>query len=275
MLEQGIRPVYVFDGVPPEEKSEELKRRQERREEAEALAAAAREAGDTAELRKQLTRTVRVTKQQNEDVKRLLTLLGVPVVSAPAEAEAQCAALAKANKVWGAATEDADALTFGAPIVIRNLTFSDSSSSNSSSSSSSSSSNGGSAAGTAAAGKGHPVVSIHLNKVLEELKLTMPQFIDFCILCGCDYCGTIKGIGPKTAYNLLLQHNSIEGVLQHIDKDKHSIPDPFPFESARKCFTSPLVADTENINIKWAPVDEQGLKDFLVHVRNTYIIYNI
>lgn len=35
--------------------------------------------------------------------------------------------------------------------------------------------------------------SIAMVQVLEELGLTMDQFIDLCILCGCDYIGTIKG----------------------------------------------------------------------------------
>jgi hypothetical protein len=47
--------------------------------------------------------------------------MGVPVVDAPSEAEAQCAAMAKAGVVYAAATEDMDCLTFGAPRLIRNL----------------------------------------------------------------------------------------------------------------------------------------------------------
>ena len=31
-------------------------------------------------------------------------------------------------------------------------------------------------------------------QVLEGLKLTPDQFVDLCILCGCDYLGTIKGV---------------------------------------------------------------------------------
>lgn len=43
------------------------------------------------------------------------------------------------------------------------------------------------------------------------------QFIDLCILLGCDYCGTIKGIGPKRAIDLIKQHGSIEEILENID----------------------------------------------------------
>jgi flap endonuclease-1 len=33
-------------------------------------------------------------------------------------------------------------------------------------------------------------------QVIEGLELTPDQFVDLCILCGCDYCGTIKGAHP-------------------------------------------------------------------------------
>lgn len=64
---------------------------------------------------------VQVTAEHNEDCKKLLRLMGVPVVDAPSEAEAQCAAMAKAGIVYGAATEDMDCLTFGCPRLIRHL----------------------------------------------------------------------------------------------------------------------------------------------------------
>ena len=39
--------------------------------------------------------------------------MGCPVIEAPCEAEAQCAAICKAGKAYATATEDMDALTFG------------------------------------------------------------------------------------------------------------------------------------------------------------------
>ena len=49
----------------------------------------------------------------------------VCVVQAPCEAEAQCAALVKAGKVYAVGTEDMDALTFGSSVLLRHLTFSE------------------------------------------------------------------------------------------------------------------------------------------------------
>jgi 5'-3' exonuclease len=67
------------------------------------------------------TPTPQVTSEHNEECKKLLRLMGVPVIDAPSEAEAQCAAMAKAGVVYGAATEDMDCLTFGCPTLIRHL----------------------------------------------------------------------------------------------------------------------------------------------------------
>lgn len=43
------------------------------------------------------------------------------------------------------------------------------------------------------------------------------QFIDLCILLGCDYCDSIRGIGPKRAIDLIKQHKNIEEILKHLD----------------------------------------------------------
>merc|ERR1719434_45552 len=120
--------------------------------------------------------TVKVTREQNEETKRLLTLMGIPVVDAPSEAEATCAALCRDGKVHAAATEDADCLTFGTKTLVRNL--------------------------MAAESQKKTILEVSLERALEQLNVTMDQFIDFCILSGCDYCDTIKGVGPQTAFKL-------------------------------------------------------------------------
>lgn len=93
LVENGIKPVYVFDGKPPQMKSGELKKRKERREEAEKSLAKATEEGDQTGIDKFSKRLVKVTKEHAEEAKELLTLMGIPYVEAPCEAEAQCAAM--------------------------------------------------------------------------------------------------------------------------------------------------------------------------------------
>jgi flap endonuclease-1 len=193
-LSAGVKVAYVFDGKPPDFKSGELAKRLAKRAQAEADLATAKESGENEDIDKFSRRLVKVTKQHNDDCKMLLSLMGVPVINAPCEAEAQCAELAKKGKVYATATEDMDALTFRTPKLLRKLTFS-------------------------AANK-QPIVEIDLELALKGLQLTYEQFIDLCILCGCDYLNTIKGIGPKTALKLIRAHTNLEGVVRAIAADK-------------------------------------------------------
>ena len=124
MLEAGIKPVFVFDGKAPTMKGGELAKRKERQKAAEDELAKLQQEGSGAtaeDIERQQKRLVRASREQSEEVKQLLRLMGVPVLDAPCEAEATCAALAKAGKVFATGTEDADALTFGTPILLRHL----------------------------------------------------------------------------------------------------------------------------------------------------------
>jgi 5'-3' exonuclease len=57
-------------------------------------------------------------------------------------------------------------------------------------------------------------LEIDLEVLLAELDLTMDQFIDLCIMCGCDYANNIRGIGAVRALSLMKQHGSIEAVVK-------------------------------------------------------------
>lgn len=238
MLSNGIRPVFVFDGKPPTLKSGELAKRAARKKEAEAGLEEAKETGGQEEALKFAKRSVRVTKEHNAECKKLLQLMGVPIVEAPCEAEAQCAALAKAGKVYATATEDMDSLTLGTPILIRHLTYSEA--------------------------RKMPIKEIHLARILDGMKLDMDQFIDLCILLGCDYCETIKGIGPKKSVELINKYKSIEEIVKHLDKTKYPVPEDWPYEEVRYLFKNPEVVDPVSLEFKWTDPDEEGLKKFLV-----------
>lgn len=80
MIENGIKPVYVFDGKPPALKGGELAKRQERRAEAQENLEKATDAGDAENVEKFSRRLVKVTKEHGDDCRKLLTLMGVPYV---------------------------------------------------------------------------------------------------------------------------------------------------------------------------------------------------
>jgi len=238
MMSHGIKPCFVFDGKPPELKSAELAKRKEKREEAEEGQKLAEETGDQETLNKLAKRTVKVTPKHNEDAKRLLRLLGVPVIEAPCEAEAQCAAMAKAGLVFATGSEDMDSLTFGTAILLRHLTFSEA--------------------------RKMPIKEIHLEKALEGLKLSNDQFIDLCILLGCDYCDSIRGIGPVRAFDMISKYGSLENIIKNLDTSKYSVPENFDYVTVRQLFKNPDVIDPSKIELKWGNPDEEGLINFLV-----------
>lgn len=237
LVENGIKPVYVFDGKPPEMKSGELEKRAERREEAQKALEKAEEAGDAEQVDKFNRRLVKVTKHHADECKQLLTLMGIPYIEAPCEAEAQCAAMVKAGKVYATATEDMDALTFGSSVLLRHMTFSEA--------------------------RKMPIQEFHLNRVLEGLELSQKEFIDLCILLGCDYCDSIKGIGPKRAIDLIRQHRDLETILNNIDKKKYPVSEDWMYKEARNLFVEPEVTDPEKIELKWIDPDEEGLVKYL------------
>jgi 5'-3' exonuclease len=103
--------------------------------------------------------------------------------------------------VYAAGSEDMDTLTFNTPILYRHLTFSEA--------------------------KKEPISEINLKLALEGLEMEMSQFIDLCILLGCDYLEPIKGIGPKSALKLVREYGGLKGVLEHL-REKYG---PFLTES--------------------------------------------
>ena len=187
-MEKGVRPCWVFDGKPPEAKKKLLGERKKKKEQAEISKQEAIEDGNVDKLLKFAGQSVKITSQMTADAKELVRLLGLPLIEAPSEAEAQCSILAKEGKTYAVATEDMDCLTFGCPILLRDFT-----------------------------NKDDPVIEIRLDMVLEGLEITMDQFIDVCILCGCDYCDSIDGIGPIKAHKLIQEHKNIEGVLEWVE----------------------------------------------------------
>jgi flap endonuclease-1 len=260
IVDNGIKPVYVFDGAPPKLKSGELAKRFQRKAEATEGLEEAKEVGTADDVEKFSRRTVKVTREHNDECRRLLKLMGVPYIIAPTEAEAQCAALARAGKVYAAASEDMDTLCFDSPVLLRHLTFSEQ--------------------------RKEPIQEIFLDKVLAGLDMdrkqvhfcpsrfileassNLTQFVDLCILLGCDYLDPIPKVGPHTALKLIREFGSLEKIVESIKsgKSKLVLPEDWPFADARDLFFNPDVrpADHVECEFKWDAPDIDGLVQFLV-----------
>jgi flap endonuclease-1 len=86
-----------------------------------------------------------------------------------------------------------------------------------------------------------PVQELHFEKLMTVLGLSHAQFVDLCILMGCDYVPNIKGIGPKKAFELIKKHENIETILENIDTKKYTPVENWQYKDARRLFVEPEV----------------------------------
>ena len=237
-LEYGIIPIFVFDGKPPDAKKETLQKRKETREKlqqkVEKLKVNVSEfiedsddevTIDTVAIYEEITRLEKniliITKQHYLDVKTLLEYIGISYYNSYGEAEEFCAFLQKKGVVDYILTEDTDSLTFGGSNVIftskNNYTL------------------------------------YNLNFILAKLEMEMDEFIDLCILCGCDYTCTIPKIGPVNAFNIIKKFKSIDAFL--IENKKYTIPENFDYLTSRQLFKQ-----NENFEIPSLIIKEMDIK---------------
>jgi flap endonuclease-1 len=183
LMEYDIKCVCVFDGVSPALKDEERKRRKELKQQAQIEYDLAIQAGDLAQAKKLASRTSSLTSEMIADTKELCVALGLPVVQAPSEGEAQAAYLVKKGLVHFVASQDTDALLFGAPFVLKNVSIMGKKKQ----------------ARTLAYQTVSPQVYC-LSDILRTHGLSQRQLILIGMLCGTDFNkGGMKGIGPKNA----------------------------------------------------------------------------
>ncbi len=235
----GMKLVFVFDGRPPDLKLREVEKRREARRKAEEEYREAVSRGDYAAAYSKAVMTGRLTREGLDDAKRLLTLLGIPWVQAPAEGEAQAAYMASRGDVWAANSRDYDSLLFGAPRLLRYLTI-------------------GGEEWLPSKGRARRLEPelIELEALLAELGITREQLIDLSILVGTDFNEGVKGVGPKTALKLMRRHGSIEELPENI---LAKVPDTY--QAIRGIYLDPEI--TETYDIETRELDEEGLIGFL------------
>ena len=245
LLEKGVKLVYVFDGKPSQLKREEIRRRAEVKAKARIELEDALERGDVARAKVVAQRTSKLTKPMVEDSKRLLQLLGIPIVEAPQEGESQAAYLVQQKKVWGVASQDYDSLLFGCPILIRNLTLS----------------------GRRKLPKSNRYITVNVeeyqqHELLNKLEISREQLIDMSILIGTDFNPDgVKGVGPKTAYKLIKEHNNLETVLEEEEKVVLDID----YNAVREVFLNPVISKDFELNFEG--IDVEGAVEFLCNER--------
>jgi flap endonuclease-1 len=244
LADYDIRPLFVFDGPPPDLKREEIRKRREAREKSQRQYEEAIAAGDTATAWSKAVMTSRLTRSMVEEAKRLLTLLGIPWIQAPSEGEAEAAFLTREGHAWATGSKDYDSLLFGAPRLIRFLAVA-------------------STEFLPSRGRSRsvPPEVLDLDENLRALGLTRAQLIDAAILIGTDFNEGVAGVGPKTAVRLLRVHGSLSSLPGEVRRTL-----PANVDAIRDFFQDPPVAPFEEI----VPggLDTEGVKKFLCDERD-------
>jgi flap endonuclease-1 len=236
LLENGIVPIYVFDGKPPALKDKTIKERIALKEKAEEEYRLSLAMGDYEKAKSFASRTSRLTKEMIDESKELLNSIGIAVIDAPSEGEAEASFLCRIGSVFSAVSQDYDSILFGSPRLIRNLTIS----------------------GKRRYGRTGRVVDvkpeiIESNDLLRKLGITREQLIDMGILIGTDFNDGIKGVGPKKAYQLVKKYGSLRNIPSIKIEN---------YEEIRNIFLDPEVFDPGHIN---TPIlNEQKAIDLLV-----------
>lgn len=224
-----VHPIFVFDGQAPAEKDEEKTRRSAQRKVLSEKVFSLRESLDqyysSGEVNSVLVETMKKIGEDGppsllsssgsrgintsllekkfdkmesqivhwgegemEDLHTLFDLMGVQYLTAPTEAESMCASMALDGKVEAVVSNDSDVCAYGVQKFLYEIN-----------------------------GMNETCIEIDYNELLTGLNLTSDQFLDFCIMCGCDYNDNIPGIGPMNSYKLIKQFNRIENLPEKYD----------------------------------------------------------
>lgn len=244
LMEKQINLVFVFDGKPPELKQKEREKRKARKKEAEAKYKIAMEKQDIDEMRKYASRTTKLTSEMVQEAKELVSALGLPVVQAPSEGEAQAAHIVKKGEADAVSSQDADSLMFGASKLVKNLAIS----------------GRRKKAGKISFETIKPEI-IELQKVLNTLGIDHDQLIVLGMLIGTDYNnGGVKGIGPKNGLKLVKKYQKdFDKLFEEAEWSKY-----FEFPWTDVFYAIKKMDVTNDYSLETKPVDREKVIKILV-----------
>jgi flap endonuclease-1 len=246
LLEDGVGLVYVFDGKPPESKFRTFKKREEFRDIAKSRYETAKSEEDLEAMKRYSSQLIRLNDEMIKESKELLEAMGIAVVQAPGEGEAEAAYLAKKEGIYASASQDYDSLLFGAPRLIRNLTLA----------------------------KKRKTISgwmevkpeiIELESVLNALEINLDQLICIGILVGTDYNPKgIVGIGQKKALQIVKKYKQPVLIFKSVEEQIMSLSeeDRFDWKEVFELFHKP---DVSNIFLKFGKINEKKIRQILVN----------
>jgi len=249
-LEHNIKPIYVFDGIPSELKLDTIRKRKKVKEEAQKKMIEAQDAEDFKEAKKFAQLTSKLDEGMVEESKKLIESMGIPIIQATSEGEAQSAYMVEAGDAWACASQDYDTLLFGGERLVRNFAISRSRKLKDTTVT-------------------LDIEYVSLSKFLKNLGVTREQLVEMGILIGTDFFPGIKGIGQKTALDLIKKYDSIENILKSNVKigNKEIMLDQELVEHIKNIFLNPDVKK-DYIIPKPKKIDFERIEELLIEQHN-------
>jgi len=243
LILEGVKLIYVFDGEAPELKDRTRENRREVRESYQEKYKKAVEEEDVEAMGKYARSEVSLDEQKINESKDLLEAMGIAVVQAPGEGEAQASYIAEQGISYAVSSQDYDCLMFKAPLLIQNLSL----------------------ARTRKTVSGYKEIFpqvIELGKVLEELEINQEQLICLGILCGTDYNpGGVKGLGPKKGLKFVREFKTKEKIFEGVDEsEKYSLD--FDWKEIYEEIDSPNL--DKEVEIVFPELDKDKIKEILM-----------
>lgn len=231
LIEAGVKVAYVFDGQPHPFKMGTLRERGEIRDKAAAAWEEAKIEGEDGF--KYAQAASRLNAEILDDSKRLILSMGLPVIQASSEGEAQAAYMAARGDVYIVGSQDYDSLLFGAPRVVRNLAIT----------------------GKRKLPRKNIYVDVEpefivLPDELDRLGIDRKQLVEIGIMCGTDYNVGLSRVGPKTALKLIREHGDLESVLAALGQTIEN------YAEIRDIFLHPDVTDDYNVKTSRPKVED-------------------
>jgi flap endonuclease-1 len=249
-MKNGIKPIYVFDGIPSDLKLKTIAERKKIKEDAREKMIIAQEKGDDVEARKFAQMTSKLDSNMLEDSKKLIKYLGIPVIEGSSEGEAQSAYLVEVGDAWGCASQDYDTLLFGGKRLIRNFAVQ----------------RRQKIRNTV---KTLEIEIILLEEFLKKFDITREQLVEMGILIGTDFFPGIKGIGQHKALDLIKKYESLNNLMKSeikLGKIEIKLTEE-KIEEIKDIFLNPDIKSNYP-KIKWGKVNNEKIEEFMIEQHN-------
>ena len=232
----NIFPVPVFDGKPPDEKRETIRLRTEARlkndEKRKQLESDLETANMSTDQRVTVEKemgnlaigSIYVTTDERDEVKRFLYAAGVMFLNANGEADNVLAYLSRRGELDAVMTNDMDLLARGVQTLLVPI-------------------------GANLPGDKTGWIVYELPRILTEAGLLYQQFLEMCVLMGCDYTSKVKSLPYKQSYFKIKYNGNLHRALESVQvKDYH------PYDKAIE------ILNGRNETIEWLMNEKQWLK---------------